>query len=76
MPWNGCADGRIPLYCLNDQDHIIVGDDLDVLDLEVAIQAAYRACREHPHCSASRIEVWQGASRLYSSTATQANTQG
>ena len=54
-------------YCLNDQDHIIVGDNLDVLDLAAAIKAAYRACREHPHFSSSRIEVWQGTSRLYSS---------
>jgi hypothetical protein len=25
-------------YCLNDQDHIVVGDNLDVLDLEAAIK--------------------------------------
>jgi hypothetical protein len=56
-------------YCLDldPQDQIIVGDNLDVLDLESAIQSAYRACRDHPHFSSSRIEVWQGASRLYTS---------
>jgi hypothetical protein len=53
-------------YCLNDHDRIIVGDNLDVLDLEGAIQAAYCACRDHAH-SSGRIEVWQGTSRLYSS---------
>ena len=54
-------------YCLDHLDRIIVGDALDVLDLEAAIEAAYRACRDHPHFSTSRIEVWQGASRLYTS---------
>jgi hypothetical protein len=54
-------------YCLNDQDRIVLGDNLDVLDLEVAIQTAYRACRDHPHLSSSRIEIWQGTSRLYMS---------
>ena len=54
-------------YCLDPQDQIIVGDNLEVPDLEAAIQAAYRACRDHPHFSTSRIEVWQGASRLYTS---------
>jgi hypothetical protein len=54
-------------YCLDPHDQIMVGDNLDVLDLEAAIQAAYHACKEHPHFSSSRIEVWQGASRLYTS---------
>ena len=54
-------------YCLNDQDHIVLGETLDVLDLEAAIQAAYRACHDHPRFSTCRFEVWQGASRLYSS---------
>jgi hypothetical protein len=54
-------------YCLDPQNRIIVGDNLDVLDLEAAIHAAYHACRDHPHFSSSRIEVWQGASRLYTS---------
>ena len=47
-------------YCLNDQDHIVLGETLDVLDLEAAIQAAYQACHDHPRFSSSRIEVWQG----------------
>ena len=54
-------------YCIDDHDQIIIGDNLDVLDLESAIQAAYHACRDHPHFSSSRIEVWQGTSRLYTS---------
>jgi hypothetical protein len=54
-------------YCLDPKNSIIVGDNLDVLDLEAAIHAAYHACHEHPHFSSSRIEVWQGASRLYTS---------
>jgi hypothetical protein len=37
-----------------------------VLDLEAAIQAAYRTCPDH-RFSTCRFEVWQGASRLYSS---------
>jgi len=54
-------------YCLDTLDQIIVGDHLDVPDLEAAIQAAYYACKEYPHFSSTRIEVWQGASRLYTS---------
>jgi hypothetical protein len=54
-------------YCLNDQDRIVLGGDLDVLDLDAAIQDAYRACREYPHFPSSRIEIWQGRSRLYMS---------
>jgi hypothetical protein len=54
-------------YFLNDQDHIVLGETLDVLDLEAAVQAAYQACHDHPRFSSSRIEVWQGTSRLYSS---------
>ena len=54
-------------YCLNDQDHIVLGGNLNVRDLELAILDAYGVCRDHPHSSTSRIEVWQGASRLYTS---------
>jgi hypothetical protein len=54
-------------YCLDDQDHIVLGGDLDVLDLGAAVQDAHRACRDHPHFPSSRIEVWQGATRLYTS---------
>jgi len=58
---------EVRFYCLNDQDHIVLGETLDVLDLEAAIQAAYQACHDHPRFSSSRIEVWQGDRRLYSS---------
>jgi len=58
---------KFRFYCLSNQDHIILGETLDVLDLETAIQAAYRACRDHPHFSTSRIEVWQGEGLLYTS---------
>jgi hypothetical protein len=54
-------------YCLNDKDHIVFGSNLDVLDLEAAIQTAYHACRDHPHFPSNRIEIWQGRSRLYMS---------
>jgi hypothetical protein len=30
------------VYFLNNQDHIVLGETLDVFDLEAAIQAAYR----------------------------------
>jgi hypothetical protein len=54
-------------YCLSDQNRIVFGETLCVLDLEAAIQAAYRTCHDHPHFPSSRIEVWQGTSRLFSS---------
>jgi hypothetical protein len=59
------ADFRF--YCVNDQDHIFLGGNLDVLDLETAIGDAYRVCRAHPHPPSSEIEIWQGISRLYAS---------
>jgi hypothetical protein len=54
-------------YCLSNQDQIVVSETLDVLDLAGAIQAAHQVCHDHPHFSSSRIEVWQGTSRLYAS---------
>lgn len=52
-------------YCLNENDRIVMGAHLVADDLHTAIRAAYEACRGHPHFTASRIEVWQGTSRLY-----------
>lgn len=57
------ADYRF--YCLNEDNRIILGDYLEATDLDSAIRAAYEACRDHPHFSSSRIEVWQGIRRLY-----------
>jgi hypothetical protein len=52
-------------YCLNGNDRIILGADLVAVDLRAAIEGAYEACRDHPHFASSRIEIWQGATRLY-----------
>ncbi len=54
-------------YCLNADDRIVLGDHLAASDLDAAIRAAYEACRDHPHFPSSRIEIWQGARRLYTS---------
>jgi hypothetical protein len=54
-------------YCLNEEDRIVVGDNVAAPDLDSAIRAAYEACRDHPHFPTSRIEIWQGSMRLYSS---------
>ena len=54
-------------YCLSDQNYIVLGGNLEALDLETAIRDAYHACGSHPRLSSSRIEVWQGKSRLYTS---------
>jgi hypothetical protein len=55
-------------YCLNANDRIILGADLVAVDLRMAIEVAYEACRDHPHFASSRIEIWQGANRLYATT--------
>jgi len=54
-------------YCLNDKNSIIRSGDLDVLDLDSAVRDAYRDCGDHPRLPSSRIEIWQGVSRLYAS---------
>ncbi len=54
-------------YCLDVQDRIVIGDNLVVSDLDRAIEAAYEACRDHPHFPSTRIEIWQGTVRLYMS---------
>lgn len=54
-------------YCLTAQNRIVLGDHLAAPDLDAAIQAAYAACRTHPHFPSSRIEVWQGTELLYAS---------
>lgn len=52
-------------YCLDDENCIIVGANVETPDLCAAIRAAYEACRDHPHFSSARIEVWQGSTMLY-----------
>ena len=52
-------------YCLNGQDRIILGAGVIAADLRTAIKVAYEACRDHPHFTSSRIEVWQGPTMLY-----------
>lgn len=57
-------------YCLNGEDRIILGAHVIAVDLGAAIRVAYKACRDHPHLTSSRIEVWQGPSKLYATEAT------
>jgi hypothetical protein len=54
-------------YCIDDMGRIVLGDHLSAPDLDAAIRAAYEACRTHPHFPSTRIEVWRGVERLYSS---------
>lgn len=56
-------------YCLNGQDRIILGANVIAVDLRAAVQVAYEACRDHPHFASSRIEVWQGPTKLYATDA-------
>jgi hypothetical protein len=54
-------------YCLDGSDRIVSGDDLLVADLNVAIEAAYEACREKRPALSGGIEIWQGTKRPYAS---------
>lgn len=56
-------------YCLNGRDRIILGADVSAADLRTAIRVAYEACRDHPHFTSSRIEIWQGPTMLYATAA-------
>jgi hypothetical protein len=63
-------------YCLNENDRIILGAHLVAVDLSAAIRVAYEACRDHAHFTSSRIEVWQGTTRLYATSATACGAHG
>ena len=55
-------------YCRGRNNKIIHGRDLIAPDLEAAVRAAYEACQGHPWVTTSRIEIWQGDKRLYTSS--------
>jgi hypothetical protein len=38
---------------------------VDAADLDAAIEAARRACQEHPKTPSTRVEIWQDAEKLY-----------
>jgi hypothetical protein len=58
-------------FCLTDDDRIAWGLHIDARNLEAAIQAAHRACREHRESSSSRVEIWHGRKKLYASPAAE-----
>ena len=61
-------DAVVPRYrcfCLTEDDRVAWGLHLEAANLDLAVEAAHRACREHLHTSTSRVEVWQGAEKLY-----------
>jgi hypothetical protein len=54
-------------YCLDEQNAIIAGQDVEAPDLPSAIRAAQTICALQPKGCAERIEIWQGTQRLYTS---------
>lgn len=54
-------------YCLDQRGKIIIGGDLDLPDLNSAIQSAHDSCRSHPIGPFYGIEIWQGADCLHTS---------
>ena len=54
-------------YCLDQRGKIVIGGDLEVADLTLAIQAAQESCQAHPIGPFHAVEVWQGTRRLHTS---------
>ena len=54
-------------FCLTPDDRIEWGLTIDAPNLQAAIAAAHRACQEHFRTSASRVEIWRRADKLYTS---------
>jgi hypothetical protein len=62
---------RYRCFCLTEDDRVAWGLHLDARDLETAIAAAHRACREHLKTESSRVEIWRGAKKLHASSQTK-----
>jgi hypothetical protein len=56
-------------FCLTADDRIAWGLRVEATNLEAAIEAGERACRLHLKTSLPRVEIWRGASKLYTSSA-------
>jgi hypothetical protein len=52
-------------YCLDENEKIIRGDNIMAQDLAAAIKAARKLCQSAAGGHPERIEIWQGAKRLY-----------
>ena len=58
-------------YCLTPDDRIEWGRLIHVPNLQAAIEAAHRACQDHFNTSSSRVEIWRGANKVYTSSQDQ-----
>jgi hypothetical protein len=54
-------------YCLDADNRIISGEDIEAVELYMAIEAARSLCKKHPEAHPDRIEVWSGTDRVYPS---------
>jgi len=54
-------------YCLDRNNRILSGSDINAPDLSTAVRMAYEGCRSHSGTPSDRVEVWQGKRCLYTS---------
>jgi hypothetical protein len=52
-------------YCLDADDRVIMGEDVEAPELTTAIDAARRMCIKYPGAHPERLEVWEGTSRVF-----------
>jgi hypothetical protein len=50
---------------LDADNRIISGEDIEAIELSMAVQAARSLCKKHREAHPDRIEVWHGANRVY-----------
>jgi hypothetical protein len=62
-------------YCLDTNNRIISGEDIEASELSGAIQVVRSWCKKHPEAHPDRIEVWLGTSRVYSSNGSKDHKQ-
>jgi hypothetical protein len=56
-------------FCLTAGDRIAWGLHVEAPNLEIAIKAGVRACQLHLKTLVPRVEIWRGATKLYTSPA-------
>jgi hypothetical protein len=62
---------RFRCYCLTADDRIAWGILIDAKNLEAAIEAGRRACQEHRGTLSSRVQIWRGTEKLYTSPSSE-----
>jgi hypothetical protein len=62
-------------YCLDTNNRIISGEDIEASELSGAIQVVRSRCKKHPEAHPDRIEVWLGTSRVYPSNGSRDHKQ-